>query len=198
MFSRETKNRRLKSEDVGLQRTDLIHCETSTLDNTACLHDQPVCFIYKSLVTTVSPKTMEVQIQFTSWPERVGLSNDEIQKQRQTCTCTHNKNKHHSSFTLCLSTQRVKNNLKANPLSFFSCPTRPHAILSLLLSSLPPSLFHPAKNHRTGKGGLSFSYLAEQRAHRVAKGCSFFSFSPVRFLPSSLPSFLHLCVSLPL
>lgn len=65
--------------------------------------------------------------------------------------------------------------------------------LVLMLSSLscsppsPPSLFPPAKNHRTGKEGLSFSYLVEQRAHRVAKDCSFLLF-PFLSLSSSLPS----------
>lgn len=119
MFSRETKNRQLKPEDAGLQRTDLILCEASRRDNTVCVMKatyQLVCILYKSLVTTYLLETIEVQIQFTWWPERDRLVYEERQKERETCGCTQNKNKHPSSFRLCLSVQRVKNNLKANPL----------------------------------------------------------------------------------
>lgn len=117
VFKRNKKQTRLKSEDAGFQRTDLILCEASRLDNIVCVHEKPL-ITQSAFYTNHSSllfllKTMEVQIQFTSWPKRVTLHNVERKTERQR-RCIQNKNKHHSSFRL--SVQRVKNNLEANPL----------------------------------------------------------------------------------
>lgn len=130
---------------------------------------------------------MEVQIQFTSRPERPdSLIKSERQKTQEPRRRIQNKSKHHSSFRLRFSAQSVKKKTSRLILSSsFFFTVQPVLVLS---SSLPPSLFHSAKNHRTGNGGLSFSYLSEQRAHRAAKDCSALLF----FLPS-FPSFISQC-----
>lgn len=69
----------------------------------------------------------------------------------------------------CISVRKELRSTSSLILSSRFFLARP--ILTLL--TLPPSLFHPAKNHRTGNEGLSFSYLPEQRAHRAAEGGTF-------------------------
>lgn len=114
--SHETKHKTsLESDDAPVQRLDSLwnFSIRTTLSGLIKATHQPVCIFYKSLVTALLLKTMEVQIQFTSRPERPdSLIKSERQKTQEPGRRIQNKSKHHSSFRLRFSAQSVKKRLQ--------------------------------------------------------------------------------------
>lgn len=92
--------------------------------------------------------------------------------------------------------KELKDNLKANPLKQSPPPplrpTRPHAILSLLLSSLPPSFsLSPCQKSSDRKGGIKFFLPCWTKSAQSGQGLQFSLFH--RSLSFFLSFFLFFC-----